>query len=90
MLSIWHGLWRLELTRRTASDKILYDKSFNIAKIPKCDGYQRGLASTVYIFFGKKISGSGIKNENVSNKDLKNYTNQLLQNLIKEKYTHLL
>ena len=31
------------LTRRTASDKILRDKAFNIAKNPKYDGYQRGL-----------------------------------------------
>ena len=34
-----------DLTRRTASDKILRDKAFNIAKNPKYDGYQRGLAS---------------------------------------------
>ena len=32
------------LTRRTASDKILFDEAFNIAKNPKYDGYQRGLA----------------------------------------------
>ena len=30
-----------ELTGRTASDKILRDKAFNIAKNPKYDGYQR-------------------------------------------------
>ena len=42
------------------SDKILYDKAFNIAKNPKYDGYQRGLASIVYKFFDKKTSGSGI------------------------------
>ena len=36
-----------ELTRRTASDKILRDKTFNIAKNPKYDGYQGGLASMV-------------------------------------------
>ena len=30
------------LTRRTASDKILHDKEFNISKNPKYDGYQRG------------------------------------------------
>ena len=35
------------LTRRTASDKILRDKAFSIAKNFKCDGYQRGLASMV-------------------------------------------
>ena len=34
-----------DLPRRTPSDTILRDKSFNIAKNPKYDGYQRGLAS---------------------------------------------
>ena len=33
-----------DLTRRTASDKILCDKAFNKAENPKYDGYQRGLA----------------------------------------------
>ena len=55
---------------RIASDKILHDKAFNIAKNPKHDGYQRGLASMVYKFFDKKSSGSGMKNENISNKEL--------------------
>ena len=32
------------LARRTAADKVLKDKAFNIAKNPKYDGYQRGLA----------------------------------------------
>ena len=40
-----------DLARGTASDKILHDKAFNIAKNPKDDGYQRGLASVVYKFF---------------------------------------
>ena len=40
-----------DLTRRTASDKILRDKAFNIAENLKYDGYQRGLASIVYKFF---------------------------------------
>ena len=44
-----------DLKRRTASDKILRDKAFNIAKNSKYDGYQRGLASMVYTFFDKKI-----------------------------------
>ena len=88
-----------DLTRRTASDKILHDKAFNIAKIPKCDGHQHGLASLVYKFFNKKSSvmrgnkfaGSGIKNENISkNNYLKNCTNHSFKNLRKEKYTHLL
>ena len=42
-----------DLKRRTASDKVLRDKAFNIAKNPKYDGYQRGLASMLYSFFDK-------------------------------------
>ena len=42
-----------DLARRTASDKILRDKAFNIAKNPKYDEYQRGLASLVYKLFDK-------------------------------------
>ena len=40
-----------DLTKRTAADKVLRDKTFNIAKDPKYDGYQRGLASMVIVFF---------------------------------------
>ena len=50
-----------DLARRTAADKVLRGKSFNIAKDPKYDGYQRGLASMVYKFFDRKTTGSGIK-----------------------------
>ena len=49
-----------DLKRRTASDKILRDKVFNIAKNPKYDRYQRGLASMVYKFFDKKSKRSGV------------------------------
>ena len=49
-----------DLKRRTASDKILRDKAFNIAKNPKYDGYQRGFASMVYNFFDKKSTGGGV------------------------------
>ena len=59
-----------DLTRRAASDKILHDKAFNIAKNPKYDGYQRGLASMAYNIFDKKTSSGGIKNEIISNKEL--------------------
>ena len=52
-----------DLKRRANCDKVLRDKAFNIAKIPKYDGYQRGLASTVYKCFDKKFTGSGIANE---------------------------
>ena len=43
-----------DLTRRTAFDKILRDKAFDIAKNLKYDGYQRGLVSMGYKFFDKK------------------------------------
>ena len=48
-----------DLARRTASDKVIRDKAFNIAKGPKYDGYQTSLALMVYKFFDKKTSGSG-------------------------------
>ena len=48
------------LKKRTAADKVLRDKAFNIAKNPKYDGYQRGLASMVYKYFDKKTKGSGV------------------------------
>ena len=43
-----------DLKRGRASDKVLTDKAFNIAKNLKYDGYQRGIASMVYKFFDKK------------------------------------
>ena len=35
------------------------DRAYKITLNPKCDGYQRGIASMLYIFFDKKI-GSGV------------------------------
>ena len=49
-----------DLARRTASDKILRDKAFNIDKNPKYDGYQGGLASMVYKFLDKKSKVGGV------------------------------
>ena len=48
-----------DLINRTKADKVLRDKAYNIASNPEYDGYQRGLASTVYKFFDKKSIGSG-------------------------------
>ena len=45
-----------DLTRRTTFDEIFRDKAFNIAKNPKYNRYQRGLASVVYNFFDRKTS----------------------------------
>ena len=49
-----------DLKKRTAADNALRDKAFNIAKNPKYDGYQRGLASMVYTLFDKKTKSSGV------------------------------
>ena len=49
-----------DLTKRIVADKISKNKAFNIAKDPKYDGHQRGLASMVYKFFDKKSEVSGV------------------------------
>ena len=60
------------LINKTEVDKVLKDKSYDIASTPEYDGYQRGLASMVYKFFDKKataepsakrVMGSGIKKD---------------------------
>ena len=78
-----------DLARRTASDKILRDKAFNIAKNPKYDGYQRGIASMFYKIFDKKSTGSGINiplkfNEQLA-KELHKLINRKFQKRKKEK-----
>ena len=59
-----------DLARRIASDKVLRDKAFSIAKNPNYYGYQRGLASMVCKFFDKKYAGGGVnmhaKNEKLA------------------------
>ena len=85
-----------DLTKRTIADKILKNKAFDIAKDPKYDGCQRGLASMVYKFFDSKVAspdkksvGSGGKHVNTKlisqNEQLANELFQLI-NLKKEKY----
>ena len=67
-----------DLARRTASDKVLRDKAFNIAKNPKYDGYQGGLADMVCKFFDKKSAlltdksakGGSVNNEIKQNEQL--------------------
>ena len=57
-------IWQMEILR------IVHYKTFGIAKNPKYDGYQCGLASMVYNFFKKRTSGSAIKKGNIFNKEL--------------------
>ena len=58
------------LNRRTTANKVLRDKAFNIAKNPKDDGYQLGLASMVFKFFDKKTSSGIVKSEIISKNEL--------------------
>ena len=45
-----------DLAKRAESDKVLREKAFKIASNPNYDGYQRGLASMVYMFFNKRVA----------------------------------
>ena len=48
LILAWYGSSDFkDLPRRTASDKVLQDKAFTIAKYPKYDRYQHELASMV-------------------------------------------
>ena len=62
----------------TVSDIVLNDKAFNIAKNPKYDAYERGLASIVYPILDKisaslrdkSASSSNAKSNIISNQEL--------------------
>ena len=69
-----------DLVKRTQSDK---DNVFKIASNPKYDGYQRGLASMVYMFFDKKSKVVLLMNQIINCQ--MNFINQLLKNLKKKK-----
>ena len=69
-----------DLAKRTTADKVLKDKAFNIAKDPKYDGYQIGLASMVYKFLDKKSKGRGLSYTNKSTPQ----NEQLAEELIKK------
>ena len=75
------------LSRRTASDKDLKDKAFNIAKNPKYDEYQRDLASMVYKYFDKRSKGSSVNNEIKQNKQSAQELNKpIIKKLKKEEF----
>ena len=65
-----------DLAKRTRLDKVLRDNAFKIASDPKYGGYQRGLASVVYMFFDKKSSGTGVATS-LSNKSATESNSQL-------------
>ena len=75
------------LVNKTQSDKVLKDKAFKIASDLKYGGYQRGLASMVYVFFDKKnlVEVVWLMNQ-IINQQMK-FINQSLENF-KEKFIH--
>ena len=52
----------LPILNRRKSD-VLKNKALKIAMDPRINGYQRGLASMVYKFFGKRTKGLGLNNK---------------------------
>ena len=75
------------LTKITQSDKVLRDKAFKMAKDPKYDGYQRGLASMVYRFFDTKSSEMMLTLNQIINSQM-NFINRLLENLKEDGSMH--
>ena len=75
------------LAKITQSDKTLRDKAFKMAKDPKYDGYQRGLASMVYRFFDTKSSEVMLTLNQITNSRM-NFINRLLENLKEDGSIH--
>ena len=48
------------LIRKTTSEKVLRDKTFNVVNHPKYNGYIRGLSSMVYRSFDKRFSDDAV------------------------------
>ena len=71
------------LAKRIASDKLLRDKAFNIAKNSKYDGYQRRFGSLVYKFFDKKSAG-GDANAHANNERPLNLAEELHKQIIRK------
>ena len=57
------------MTKRIQSHKVVRNEVFEIASDPKYDGYQRGLALTVFKFFDKN-SSAGSGTNSISNQQL--------------------
>ena len=67
-----------DLNRRISAENVLRDQVFYIAKNPKHDRYERGIASMVYNFFDKITSGGTVQNENISIKELAEELDKLI------------
>ena len=53
-----------ELAKRTTSDNILRDRTYEITRSRRYDGYQKALPSMVYICFDKKTGPGAIPTSN--------------------------
>ena len=71
------------MTKRTESDKVLRDKSFEIVSIPKYDGYERGLASIFTNFLTKNQKVVVLNLCQINNLHI-NFINQLLEIFFKK------
>ena len=80
-----------DLTRRTASDKILRDKAFNIAKNPNMININVDFLQWFISFLAKKTSGGTVKNEIMYNEELAEKLHKLIiRTFKKRKLTHVL
>lgn len=59
MFWAWYGIWRWDLPRRTASNKLSCLNPFEVVVNQKYDGYQSRFVSMIYIFFDKKAADTG-------------------------------
>ena len=73
-----------DFAKRTFADKVLRGKAFKIASDQKYDGYERGLASMVYIFFDKKTQGSGRSLQVADDKENIQLANELHKPIIRK------
>lgn len=62
-----------DLTRRTSSDKVSYDKAFKTTK--KYEGYNQQLALMVYKHFDRKLKGRTSKHAETRIKTMSNQIN---------------
>ena len=77
-----------DLTRRTASDKYCMIKYLILLKIQNVMDINADLLQFSIIFLIKKTSGRGIKNENISNKELAEKLNKEIIRKFEKRKVH--
>ena len=87
MKFVFKMIWLMEILKIQQKEQIPI-KSSDIAKNPKHDEYQRGLASMAYTFFDKKSKITDVAMQQMKNLQM-NFINQLSENLKKEKYIYI-